>query len=284
MPERAAATGLARRSRRLTDRETRDRMLAAALAMVGRTGLTVSLEHIRFEDVIREADVARSTAYRHWPYKDLFFADLVVELAGRASPAIVRDEIALLRQVLDEHSGWLATAELRHGLLLETIRRLTVLDVRAVLDSPGWRTYLALQATVPALLDPDVRAQVGAALARADAEHAARVAQAWRQLATLFGYRLRPELATTYEHFATLLTTTLRGLVVAAQVDPDVAGRRTAACPPGAVAVEEWTLGALGVAALATGFLEADPDAVWDGGRLAEIHRVLDAWHPSPDP
>jgi hypothetical protein len=29
-------------------------------------------EHISFEDVIREADVSRSSAYRRWPHKDLF--------------------------------------------------------------------------------------------------------------------------------------------------------------------------------------------------------------------
>ena len=80
--EMQAPTGLARRSRRLSDRQTEERMLQAAVAMVHRTGLTVSLDHISFEDVIRDADVSRSTAYRHWPYKDLLFSDLVKELAG----------------------------------------------------------------------------------------------------------------------------------------------------------------------------------------------------------
>ena len=76
-----APTGLGRRGRRLPDRETERRMLQAAMAMVHRTGLTVSLDHISFEDVIRDADVSRSSVYRRWPYKDLFFSDLVRELA-----------------------------------------------------------------------------------------------------------------------------------------------------------------------------------------------------------
>ena len=59
---------------RLSDDETGQRMLAAAVAMVHRTGLTVSLDHISFEDVIRDADVSRSAVYRRWPYKDLFYA------------------------------------------------------------------------------------------------------------------------------------------------------------------------------------------------------------------
>jgi AcrR family transcriptional regulator len=62
-------------------------MLKAAVAMVNRTGLTVSLDHISFEDVIRDADVSRSAVYRRWPYKDLFFSDLVKELAQAPSLA-----------------------------------------------------------------------------------------------------------------------------------------------------------------------------------------------------
>src|SRR6478672_2335855 len=102
MPERSPAPTFGRRNRRLSDQETRDRMLGAAIEMINRTGLTVSLDHIRFEDVIRDADVARSTAYRHWPYKDLFFSDLVKELASRGSPAIINNEISLIRRILNE--------------------------------------------------------------------------------------------------------------------------------------------------------------------------------------
>jgi AcrR family transcriptional regulator len=76
-----APTGLARWGRRLSDHDTEQRMLKAAVAMVNRTGLTVSLDHISFEDVIRDADVSCSAVYRRWPYKDLFFSDLVKELA-----------------------------------------------------------------------------------------------------------------------------------------------------------------------------------------------------------
>ena len=54
---------------------------------MSQTGLTVSLDHISFEDVIRDADVSRSAVYRRWPYKDLFFSDLVKELATKATPS-----------------------------------------------------------------------------------------------------------------------------------------------------------------------------------------------------
>jgi AcrR family transcriptional regulator len=284
MHERPSApTGLGRRHRRLSDQETRDRMLRTAIEMINRTGLTVSLDHIRFEDVIRDADVARSTAYRHWPYKDLFFSDLVKELARSASPAIIADEISLIKQVLSEHPDWLQTPQLRHGLILELIRQLALLDFQSILASPGWRTYLALHATFSGLADGELRDQVQAALAHAEAGHVALVARAWQQIADLFGYRLRPELAATFDTLATLLSAAMNGLVITALSTPDVATHLTVASPFGAASKEPWSLPAIAIASAAMAFLEPDPAAEWNDQRMAEIHRALNAW-VVPDP
>jgi AcrR family transcriptional regulator len=275
---RSAPTGLGRRHHRLTDEQTRDRMLRAATEMINRSGLTVSLDHISFEDVIRDAGVARSTAYRHWPYKDLFFSDLVKELSTTASPTIIHDEIALMRRVLSAHPDWLRTPQLRTSLLLELIRQLAQLDFQSILDSPGWRTYLALHAAFSSLTDGELREQVRSALAHADVVRTSQVAQAWQQLAGLFGYRLRPELSTNFETLATLLSAMMRGLVITALSRPEVATHRTPASPSGAAGKEDWSLAAIGIAGLAMAFLEPDPATEWDDDRLAEIHRVLEAW------
>ena len=278
-----APTGLGRRNRRLSDQETRDRMLRAAIEMINRTGLTVSLDHIRFEDVIRDADVARSTAYRHWPYRDLFFSDLVKELARSASPAIIADEISLVKQILSEHPDWLETPPLRHSLILELIRQLALLDFQSILGSPEWRTYLALHATFSSLSDGELRDQVQAALAHAEAGHLALIARAWHQIAGLFGYRLRPELATSFETLATLLSAAMHGLVITALSTPEVATHLTVARPFGAAGEEPWSLPAIAMASIAMALLEPDPTATWDDRRLAEIHRALNAWvTPTP--
>jgi len=270
-----APTGLARRARRLSDRETQRRMLAAAVAMVNRAGLTVSLDHLSFEDIIREAGVSRSAVYRHWPYKDLFFSDLVIELAGDATPPIAADELALIGQIVAERQDWLETAERRHGLIMELFRQLALFDFEAVHGSAAWRTYLALHATFLSLADGRLRDQVQAALADSERRRASQIASAWQRLTALFGYRLRPELAITYEDVATLLTASLRGLVIQALSDPGIAERRLPARPTGAAAEEQWSLPALGLASIATACLEPDPAVEWTGQRLARLRQDL---------
>jgi len=275
--ETLAPTGLARRGRRLSDQETEQRMLRAAVAMVSRTGLTVSLDHISFEDVIRDADVSRSAVYRRWPYKDLFFSDLVKQLAKDATPTIVDDELQLMKAIVAEHQDWLETAELRDRLLLEMFRQLSLLDFQVMYDSPAWRTYLALHATFMSLADGALRDQVQAALAESERAHNTRIAQAWRQATKLFGYRLRPGSGVTFEAMATLLSATMRGLVVMALSTPDLAARRVEASPFGAAATDEWSLPALGLTAIAAAFLEPDPAIGWDAARVAATRQALAA-------
>jgi AcrR family transcriptional regulator len=270
-----APTGLARRGRRLSDQETERRMLRAAMAMVNRTGLTVSLDHLSFEDIIRDADVSRSAVYRRWPYKDLFFSDLVQHLARDAVPGIAEDELELLKQIAAARPDWLETPELRYRLLLELFRQLSLLDFQAMLGSPGWRTYIALHATVMSIADGALRDQVQAALAASEQDHNARIAQAWQQLTALFGYRLRPESGITFEDLATLLSATMRGLVVMALSAPDVASHRVVARPFGADAEEEWSLPSLGLGGMASAFLEPDPAVQWDAGRIAAVRQAL---------
>lgn len=278
MERKEGIGGIARRHRRLSDAETRERMLRTAIEMIDRDGLTVSLEHISFEAVIRAANVSRSTAYRHWQYKDQFYGDLVRELASSAGPPIVRDEISLIKQTLAEHEDRLSTPAGRHRLMIELIRRLAMFDLGAILASPAWRTYHALCATVSGLAESDLRAQVQNALAESENARIARIADAWRTLAGLFGYRLRPGLGTDFETLASVLSVAMHGLVIAAIAAPDIAGREVVASPFDEGPPQHWSLSALSVAGTALTFLEPDPGVRPDELHLAQLYQAIDEW------
>jgi AcrR family transcriptional regulator len=275
MADSREPTGLARRGRRLPEDETERRMLEAALAMVNRTGLTVSLEHISFEDVIRDADVSRSSAYRRWPHKDLFFSDLVLELAQNPVPGIVTDEMDMIRRIITGQLDRLADPQARRALVIELFRQLPVLDFQALYSSPGWRTYLALHATFLSLADGGLRDQVQAALAQAEQDRLTRVARAWKLMTGLLGFRPRAESGVTFDTLATLVNATMLGLVMTALTVPGTAELRIAAQPFDAPGPSEWSLPALGLGAIATAFLEPDPDFTWDAARAAAIRDAL---------
>jgi AcrR family transcriptional regulator len=277
-----APTGLARRGRRLTDQETEQRMLAAAARMISSTGLTVSLEHISLEQVIREADVSRSTVYRRWPHKDLFFSDLVRDLARNATPTILAEEQQLIGRIAAQRPDWLETAEQRQALVAELFRQLSLLDFQTLSGSPEWRTYLALHATFMSLTDEELRRQVQAALAESEREHIASVATAWEHLCGLLGYRLRPELGATFEDLAAVLDATMRGLVIMALSMPELASHRTSAQPFAAAGTAEWSLPALGLAGVGSAFIEPDPSVTWNTERIAAAAQALTALALTP--
>jgi AcrR family transcriptional regulator len=275
MADSQPPTGLARRGRRLSDEQTQERMLSAARRMLSSTGLTVGLDHISFEDIIRAADVSRSTVYRRWPHKDLFFSDLVKDLARNAVPTILTDELTMIRQIVADRADWLETPGQRRSLIAELFRRLALLDFEALRDSAEWRTYVALHATYLSLADDGLRSQVQAALAESEQEHAGRVAAAWELLTGLLGYRLRSETGATFHNLAVLLDATMRGLVIMALSVPEHAEHRIQARPFGAASEAEWSLPALGLASIASAFIEPDPDVRWDPRRIATVKHAL---------
>jgi hypothetical protein len=145
------------------------------------------------------------------------------------------------------------------------------------------RTYLALHATLLSLTDGGLRDQVQSAPATAEQDHLARVARAWQLMAGLLGFRLRKDAGVTFETLAVLADAAMRGLVMTAMTVPGVAASGTTAQPFDAREAAEWSLPALELGAIATAFLEPDPDFTWDARRAAAIREALAAPDLSSD-
>ena len=264
----------------MSDEETAQRMLATATRLVHTAGLTVSLEHLRIEEIIREAGVSRTAVYRRWPYKDLFFNELLTALARDPHPQTTGyDDVTMadLRKTTLAHLDWLQTAQGRRDLGAELLRRGAMRDFELLHQSSRWRTYVALNAAFLSLPDGDLRHEVQAALAASEHEILLRIADAGRALAQLLGYRLRPELDLTFEALARLASATMTGLAIKTLATPQTATERFAVNPFGSTDLGAWSLPAIGLAGVVLAYLEPDPVVHWDAARIASVRQVLES-------
>jgi AcrR family transcriptional regulator len=248
------------------------------MAAVAESGLTVSLDHLRLEDVIREAGVSRTTVYRRWPQKDQFLGDLLLELARASAPMATvggAEATALIKQTVDTHRAWLDTAEGRAQLAAEVIRVTAWLDFERIRSAPQWRTYLALTSTFVGLPDGELRSKVQRALAESERVFTERIAVSNRIATGLLGLRLRPGTGVSFETIAQLANGLLRGLITKSLTMPEIATARTAGTLAGLQA--DWSLPGLGLAAIVGSFTEPDPGVRWDDARTEALLRTLDA-------
>jgi hypothetical protein len=76
----------------------------------------------------------------------------------------------------------------------------------------------------------------------------------------------------------------MQGLVMTALTVPDIAAHRTTAQPFDAPEAGQWSLPALSLEAIATAFLEPDPEFIWDAARAAAVREALTAPDLSAQP
>lgn len=263
------------RAGRLSEHETERRMLDAARGAVVRGGLTVNLEHISLEELIREAGVSRSAVYRRWPYRDLFLRDLIKELARDAVPSIDDQEIEVIERMIAERVDQLETPEDRDNLVAELIRELALMHFEMLHQSARWSTYLALNAACLSITDEETRGEVRSALAQSEHAHIRAVAKVLEVLAGLVGYRLRPETAASFDTLATLNTAALHGLITMAISDPALATQRLQAAPCWPNDKGEWSLPGMALASNVSALLEPDPEIDWRAERAAALREVV---------
>jgi AcrR family transcriptional regulator len=267
-------TGAARRRARLRDSETERRMLDAALALITERGLTVSLEHLSMEEVIGAAGVSRASAYRRWPYKDLFFGDVLVELARATELSDHSHRLAeRVRAVLPGDAAQLRTEAGRRDLAVELVRMVTEANVEAISSAPAWLTYLAVNATFLGLPEGEVRGRVGAAVAEATRRFTAGRAAIYAEMAQLLGYRLVPPLTAPegFELMSAAVGSMATGLVVRGLAEPELIVHRTPRRPFGSTREAPWSTAVFLIAGVIMSFVEPDPAVVWDEARIRSV-------------
>ncbi|MDE9364447.1 TetR/AcrR family transcriptional regulator [Luteipulveratus sp. YIM 133132] len=270
-----------RRSARLSDQETADRMLDTAVGMVNESGLQVSYGLLRLEDVIAAAGVSRSAVYRRWPTKNHFFADLMKRLAGEDHPGAVAYDTATIEQVTTfglEHLDWFTTPGDRRKLLVELCRQGALQNFEAIVGSPEWHIYIALNATVLSLPDNELEHDMRAALGSSEEAFVAKMTTFYEAMVGLLGFRLRDDAipGATYRTLTTLGASVVEGLSINTISTPEVASTRFTADPFDTGLTAEWSLPALGYTGVALTLLEPDEtQGEWDRSRLEAVRELL---------
>ncbi len=231
-------------------------MLDTAVDLVLDQGLGTGLEHVRLEDAVRDADVSRTAAYRCWPQREDFLADVLADLAERALPvASTRGAraTAVVRRAVGDDPGALRTVDDRRAALLRAVTASSDDDLLADREETRrWRLYLALATAVSALPEGPQRDRVVAAVEGAERAVLDRLAANYRLLFELFGFTSTVD----YRELARIGLALMRGYVL---------GGRTGAgsARPGQ-----------GYALIAGGAAAPSDTGEWDEGRA---RRVLDA-------
>lgn len=255
---------------RLSDQETVRRMLDAAIELVHQRGISTGLEAITFDEVVHKAGVSRTSAYRRWPKRDLFYNEILLELASGATLPIAA-ESKLVGAAAQDVFGRIKNPESPRGhrdLVVELLRVTSDADYEAVSTSTGRRTYHMLLSSYRGITDPEVRDKVGKLLADAERCTLEIRGRIYAEFTALLGYRLIPPLIgpSGFEMMGRAAGAIMNGLITQAELGDT--GYKTFSKPRrmrafGASIAAEWSPVAYMMTATQLGYIEPDPGIEW---------------------
>lgn len=212
------------RGSRYTPKATlKEQLLAAAKRRYQEVGLTVSLEHIRLEVLLREAEVPKTSFYRLWGTKEEFFLSLLEALVvpdGKPGAAFDAETLATAERAIHDHAAHMGDPEGRRRVLAEAIRLGALQNYRAIQSSVSWRTYMAILAALPGIADAASRQRLHAALQAAEGSFIETMAQFYATLLEVFQLELRE--GATVQQVAAAGAAVVEGLVQRHVVSPQI--------------------------------------------------------------
>lgn len=258
LAERRSWAKTAGKRRRLSSADLRKRLLDTALEMLQETGLTVSLAHLNMEELIRLADVPRSSVYREWESKEAFYLDLMEKMIEPATKDGAFDEetLRVVDTVINEHRDLLTTAEGRRAVLRETVRRAIERNVATVSTALSYRTFTALVATLPSLVGTDQQ-RILNLLRAIEQQFKNRLATFYEGLIPQLGLRFKQGYNGTT--LALTGSSVVEGYISRQWTNPVIVN--TPVMMPGLTEEPiEWHVAAVGFLAVVDGMTEPDPE------------------------
>lgn len=264
--------GQGRMRQRLSVQETTRRMLDAGVAMVNDTGLRVSFDLLSFEDVIAQADVARSAVYKRWPRKEMYYSELLLDLAGKEHPAVAAFDMGTIRvalQVARDHDDWLESPDGRRRLAVEMCRLGALQNFEALRQRDEWQPYMALHSTLLALPQNNFRQALQLALERSETNFFHQMGMFYEQMLAVIGYRTRPGMGdASHSEMASIGGAAVIGMVLTSGAVDRLGEQRFYCDPFGVGEHQDWSYPALGFASIVMNFVEPDPEVTWDKARV----------------
>lgn len=254
------------RPRSMPDSDLRQRMYTAAAELLDEAGgLSLSLEHLNMETVMRRADVSRSAVYRIWPTKEDFNHDLLDVLAAPSwmgAAALDEDTPRLAQEIVLDRPELLGTAEGRRAVLLEAVRQAAWQNFEAITSRPSWRTFVVLSMTLRSMPPGERREQLAAKLRQSDDYFSGRMSKFYAEMLPVLGLRPRSPFteANVFDMLAKIGGALVEGLALHHDIEPELASARYPG--PGG----EWSAPALGFLAIIDAITEPDPDYAPPGG------------------
>ena len=221
MSQSTDPTDAPRRPSRLSREEVRVRLLDAGLAVVRAEGLRVGVSHLALEDLIRTADVPRSTVYRIWPTRQAFYDALVAAIPERIlstrldQPALVVGDSYLHRQIAEPLSP-----ERQRSILVESVSVAISANYENTFASQHWRNFVALAGSVGAHDEP-ARTAITEALHKRQVHFIDNMAKYYEHTFSEVGLRIRPGLG-GYAVLASAISAYIEGLCVARIAAPEL--------------------------------------------------------------
>jgi len=228
---------MAVRPERVPAEEVRKRMLDAGRELALEVGATLTIEHLRLEEVIQRARVPRSSVYRMWPYREDYIDDLLCYLAGAGSwfsdrTVLDPETFVVAQKTIVDNTHLLASPEGRRALMREVLRLATTGNYRSLSESAPWRLHMALASTLGSTRSGEARNRIAAALEDSQRRSRDAIVTVYGYLADAIGLRLRdPAWSASHMQLAGGLlvqSMALRNVQVKAALGTDTAGTDTA--------------------------------------------------------